>query len=1331
VAKNFGSPFTNPGANPGDFGTKDFGSPFTVYKPPATSKHKKLTARQMAMLLLAMKKPTHRSFGSRLKGVGKGALGGATWAMTQLARSGWGVSSATQAALKEPGSILSPKGIEHVGEGYWKGISGQNRIGMGQVMAEHGVLDSHKNLRGVAGFGLDVVTDPIMLASLAADVPTGGGATAALIAARSAGKAVTPVMLKAAAREAGAAALKGTSTKLDGELLKEGGEKFAQRLALHEHNLAGIQGEVGEQATRAFMSERSILEVGAKAEAKINDPRKLQILFGTQKHGLRIPTGIPIITSPGAKLAQKNIPVLSQLSDHLGRAFVPSFGKGAAERMQLARKHVANQNGRYLRDTLLGITKGMDTGLSQDDMLTALHYFEQPLKTARGGTWKAVVPSKAVEGLYDVNPKYVELLVKKGLITDSQASFIHTWSDATNFLIHEDKMTGVQVEHLGQGGRLYVPHVIKKDSLGQIPSVAQHGLLTDAGFQGSRKGAQLSVKQIKELVDAGKLPKDIETDPMVLLWRRARAGSERQADMALINSIKSAVGVPTRIVDVKKVARVEARLEAGIAKREGAIRAAAHAEADYEEAVAKALADLEKGHNEGQKLLRESIKKARIAGRADQTTKLLAETKLLAARIKRLGKAPSSKIAKGTVRVRELKQVTWAEKEGFGKGPGRKFELKLGKQTRGTLVIVGTKNGGWRVDTVNTALGHQFQGVATRLYDEALKAHPNLKHSPVDMRTEDGKAWVAAMNKRTNYKKLTAELEQHQKALDILSRRRVVTPAIVKHQAEQASLTAKYQKAVEDIVNPKSDMHKAGLADNITALSVAKATKAEATKEIAAAKKALKVARRGKLNKFAKDTMVESRKVVDEYGNKYRFPQEAANVLERLERLASGEEQTVEEFTKGVGKWMGAWKILVTVFNPGYRVRNTMTDFWNMWLAGVPTHAIGTYGIKTGRMMAQASRASKGLAMSQKDMDAFWRITEAGNHGILAGLFAGDVGNIAQMLKYQDVKVADLFKHAKFFAGYKKMMTDMNKSAENWGRLTHLNYRMDHLGEDMATAAEKVKLAHFDYEDLTPFEQKVMKKVFPFYTWTRKNIPYQVRQILAEPGRYSAFPKMVQEAQFAAGNPNDIVPDYVEEGFGFPIGGHNYYMPQFGVSDLQALQGPGQAFDRVKGMLGPQFKIPIEAALNKSLFTGQEIAPEGHTRVPISARGQFLLGLLPGTNPGATSRSTGSGTQTTPGINPWASYIAGQIPMARTALGIGAGTPAKRNQQLLSYFGGQSVQHIDPAQQAYYASIGIQEDTDRFLDELRGEGRYPRSKRKKSDFDKLLESILGGNYGSG
>jgi hypothetical protein len=79
---------------------------------------------------------------------------------------------------------------------------------------------------------------------------------------------------------------------------------------------------------------------------------------------------------------------------------------------------------------------------------------------------------------------------------------------------------------------------------------------------------------------------------------------------------------------------------------------------------------------------------------------------------------------------------------------------------------------------------------------------------------------------------------------------------------------------------------------------------------------------------------------------------------------------------------------------------------------------------------------------------------------------------------------------------------------EDYVRLA--NY-LGNLRQGMASgmAGMKTRAIHFDYSDLTPFERNVMKNVIPFYTFMRRNLPYQVQMALTQPNKVAPMMHMM------------------------------------------------------------------------------------------------------------------------------------------------------------------------------------------------------------------------------
>jgi hypothetical protein len=315
------------------------------------------------------------------------------------------------------------------------------------------------------------------------------------------------------------------------------------------------------------------------------------------------------------------------------------------------------------------------------------------------------------------------------------------------------------------------------------------------------------------------------------------------------------------------------------------------------------------------------------------------------------------------------------------------------------------------------------------------------------------------------------------------------------------------------------------------------------------------------------------------------FHPEVERGLSRIERVANNDEE-MANLGQTMRKLMATWKLTVTVVNPGYRVRNTMSDLWNAYIAGIPIARMMQFGIKAAHLQRrvakladeQAKLNARGLdmrALSGKEKAALGTYMDMYRHGILSGLFQGDVQQVAGVLREGGFQRYTTSKRNPITA-YVNFAQVFNRNAENWGRVMHYLYRRDYEKLSAVNAANWVKRAHFDYEDLTPAEQKYFKLVMPFYTWTRKNIPYQLTQIVSRPGKYATFPKVVRTSnELATGEPygkapqENFLPTWMQESYGFRVPGGskggNWLLPQIGVADLQKVEHPSNLVTQMWG----------------------------------------------------------------------------------------------------------------------------------------------------------------------
>lgn len=120
-----------------------------------------------------------------------------------------------------------------------------------------------------------------------------------------------------------------------------------------------------------------------------------------------------------------------------------------------------------------------------------------------------------------------------------------------------------------------------------------------------------------------------------------------------------------------------------------------------------------------------------------------------------------------------------------------------------------------------------------------------------------------------------------------------------------------------------------------------------------------------------------------------------------------------------------------------------------------------------------------------------------------------------------------------------RMNSQLAEVSEKYTRLAPYLKGLDRYGlEDGGRAAALgVKATQFDYADLTEFERRVMRNLMPFYTFTRNNVPLQLRAMFTEPERFARLGHGWTATQEAFGADErweeSILPRWVRDNLGF------------------------------------------------------------------------------------------------------------------------------------------------------------------------------------------------------
>jgi hypothetical protein len=159
-------------------------------------------------------------------------------------------------------------------------------------------------------------------------------------------------------------------------------------------------------------------------------------------------------------------------------------------------------------------------------------------------------------------------------------------------------------------------------------------------------------------------------------------------------------------------------------------------------------------------------------------------------------------------------------------------------------------------------------------------------------------------------------------------------------------------------------------------------------------------------------------------------------------------------------------------------------------------------------------------------------------------------------------------------------------------------------GGTVDEAFDTVVKFHFDYDDLSDFERKVVKRIVPFYTWTRKNMPLMLEQIGRNPAKMTAYLKAKREIEMDL-KPPGIIPNYFKRQGAIQLpfkyeGQDMFILPDLPFKTPIELLDPMLAFDAdlsvverlriAMGSLGtqvtPLIKAPYEWKSKQNLWKG-------------------------------------------------------------------------------------------------------------------------------------------------
>lgn len=179
-------------------------------------------------------------------------------------------------------------------------------------------------------------------------------------------------------------------------------------------------------------------------------------------------------------------------------------------------------------------------------------------------------------------------------------------------------------------------------------------------------------------------------------------------------------------------------------------------------------------------------------------------------------------------------------------------------------------------------------------------------------------------------------------------------------------------------------------------------------------------------------------------------------------------------------------------------------------------------------------------------------------------------------------------------AALPKLHSQVNTFVEGQNRIAPFISLLEK-GVDPGEAAKRVMATHIDYGNLADSEKIVMRRIFPFYTFTRRMLQHTFEELANKPGGIMA---QTIKAADRSSKDESYVPPYVSEGLSIPLR-PDRFLTTSGMlmheGPLTSLVGIGPSFNstmmrtaqKVAGSSHPLIKGGIETISGTNLFTGK------------------------------------------------------------------------------------------------------------------------------------------------
>lgn len=401
-----------------------------------------------------------------------------------------------------------------------------------------------------------------------------------------------------------------------------------------------------------------------------------------------------------------------------------------------------------------------------------------------------------------------------------------------------------------------------------------------------------------------------------------------------------------------------------------------------------------------------------------------------------------------------------------------------------------------------------------------------------------------------------------------------------------------------------------------------------------------------------------------EKGEAIYFNPLVAKYIEDFGKSLSGDEAT-ENVLNAYDKIQNVFKASVTSIFPAFHGRNAISNAFMSYL-DIGLHALDPrksfaagqmihHNIKSNklldRMMKGDITAGKeyGRLMSKtvfKDVSGYeWSFGELQSvmKTNLVAFQKRNVGQIDQALTMGD-DILDmekmLFETSKVKRGVRALNPISTKniavqtglrvgqSVEDYARTIHFITNLKATGDPLL-AAQRTKMFLFDYQNLSNFERTFLRRIVPFYTFTRKNLELQLRAMFTTPGRIAQEIRAVKSigdymgAEQLSDEERAMLPQWMQQGLNTVVKREGSHVSVIGSMGLPFEQ-PFQQFQPNQSLasISPILRLPAELLTGYSAFHGRAISENTNASIFLHAP-EYIKDIIGFTEVDGTNKNTG------------------------------------------------------------------------------------------------------------